>query len=318
VIVKVAPDLTQSTFATIPDGPTGLAFDSSGNLFAAVFNTGDVLKFTPNGTQSTFASGLVNGTGLAFDKNGDLFAADLGAGVIYKITSGGVKTVFATDLGAPGGLAFDRNGNLFAADNGGGMIFKLDIDGTMSTYASGIAGAAGVAFDAAGNMFVASNTDGSILKFTPEGVQSTFATGLAQATFLGFEPVPEKLLNVSARAFVQSGDQVLIGGFIVGGNSLSNNLVVIRALGPSLAQSAVPNPLPDPVLELRDASGAVIASNDNWQETQKTQIMASGLAPADTHESVILTRLPEGKYTAVVRSADERTGIALVEVYNAH
>ena len=318
VILKVAPDMAQSVFATIPDGPTGLAFDGSGNLYTAVFNTGNVLKFTPDGTQTTFASGLTNATGLAFDKDGNLFAADLGSGVIYKITSGGVKSVFASGLGGTGGLAFDRSGNLWATDNTGGIVYKLTSDGAISTYASGIAGAAGVAFDDAGNAFVASNVDGTILKFTPEGIESTFASGLAQATFLAFEPVTEKLLNVSARAFVQSGDQVLIGGFIVGGNSLVNNLVLVRALGPSLAQMAVPNPLPDPVLELRDASGLVIASNDNWRETQQTEIMASGLAPSGWRESAILMRLPAGKYTAVVHSADDRAGIALVEVYNAH
>jgi sugar lactone lactonase YvrE len=316
-IVKIAPDGSQSVFATIPEGPTGLAFDVSGNLFASVFNSGVVLKFTPDGTQTTFASGLTNATGLAFDKDGNLFAADFDGGAIYKITASGVKSTFVSGLSAPGGLVFDRSGNLFAADNLDGTIYKFSPDGTRSTFASGVTGAAGVVFDNDGNLFVASNTDGTISKFTPDGTKSTFASGLAQATFLAFEPVPEKLLNVSARAFVQTGDNVLIGGFIVGGSSLLNNLVVIRAIGPSLSQAGVANPLPDPTLEVRDASGAIIASNDNWQDTQEAQIMASGLAPTDAHESVILTRLPAGAYTAIVRSADDTTGIALVEIYNA-
>jgi len=317
VVVKVAPDGIQSAFATIPEGPTGLAFDGSGNLFVGVFNTGAVLKFTPDGTQSTFVSGLTNATGLAFDKDGNLFAADLGAGVIYKITGPGVKSPFASGLSGPGGLAFDRAGNLFAADNVSGIIYKFTTDGIMSTFASGITGAAGVVFDGDGNLFVASNADGTIFKFTPDGIKSTYASGLAKSTFLAFEPGPQKLLNVSARAFVQDGDNVLISGFIVGGSSLLNNPVVIRALGPSLSQAGVANPLPDPKLELRDASGAIIASNDNWQDTQKAQIMTSGLAPADPHESVILTQLPAGGYTATVRAADDTTGIALVEIYNA-
>jgi sugar lactone lactonase YvrE len=316
-VVRVAPDGTQTTFANIPEGPTGLAVDNSGNLFVAVFNKGAVLKFTPNAAQSTFVSGLTNATGLAFDKDGNLFAADLGGGVIYKITGPGVKSPFASGLSGPGGLAFDRSGNLFAADNVSGMIYKFTPDGTMSAFASGVPGAAGVAFDGGGNLFVASNADGTIYKFTPDGSKSTFASGLAGSTFLAFEPVPQKLLNVSARSFVQGGDNVLIGGFIVGGSSLLNNLVVIRAIGPSLSQAGVANPLPDPTLEVRDASGAIIASNDNWQNTQKAQIMASGVAPADTHESVILTQLPAGEYSAIVRSADDTPGIALVEIYNA-
>ena len=316
-IIKVAPDGTQSVFATVPEGPTGLAFDGSGNLFAAVFNSGVVLKFTPEGAQSTFASGLVNATGLAFDKDGALFAADLGGGSIYKITAAEVKTTFASGLSGPGGLAFDRAGNLFAGDNISGIIYKFTPEGTMSTYASGVSGAAGLAFDGEGNLFVASNSDGTIFKFAPDGSKSTFAAGLTASTFLAFEPVPEKLLNVSARAFVQSGDNVLIAGFIVGGSSLLNNLLVIRAIGPSLSQAGVANPLSDPTLEVRDASGAIIASNDNWQDTQATQITASGLAPIDPLESVILTRLPAGKYTAIVRSADDAPGISLVEIYNA-
>ncbi len=128
--------------------------------------------------------------------------------------------------------------------------------------------------------------------------------------------MPQKLLNVSARAFVQGGDNVLIGGFIVGGNSLLNNLVVIRALGPSLSRNGVTNPLPDPKLELHDASGAIIAANDDWQDTQKAQIMASGLAPTNAKEPAILTRLPAGQYTAIVGNADDTTGIGLLEVYS--
>ena len=124
-------------------------------------------------------------------------------------------------------------------------------------------------------------------------------------------------MNASARAFVHTGDNVLIAGFVVGGNSLPNTLVVVRAIGPSLSQAGVINPLPDPRLELHDASGALIASNDNWQDTQEAQIMAYGLAPADAHESVILTRLPAGGYTAVVRGVGDSAGIALAEIYNA-
>jgi hypothetical protein len=111
--------------------------------------------------------------------------------------------------------------------------------------------------------------------------------------------------NVSARAFVQSGDNVLIAGFIVGGSSLLNNLLVIRAIGPSLSQAGVANPLPDPTLEVRDASGAIIASNDNWQDTQELKSRPPGWPPTDPLESVILTRLPAGGYTAIVRSADD-------------
>ncbi len=315
-VVKIAPDGTQSAFAAIPDGPTGLAFDGSGNLFVSVFNTGVILKFTPDGAQSAFASGLGNATGLVFDREGNLFVADLTAGAIYKFTSAGIRTTLASGLSGPAALVFDSSGNLLVTDNVDGLIYKFTPDGTMSTFASGIPGAAGVVFDGDGNLFVASNADGTISKLTPDGTKSAFASGLAEATFLAFEPLPQKLLNASARAFVQTGDNVLIAGFIVGGNSLLNNPVVARAIGPSLSQAGVANPLLDPKLELHDDSGAIIASNDNWQDSQKAQIMASGFAPADAHESVIVTQLPAGRYTAIVRGAGDTTGIALVEIYN--
>jgi hypothetical protein len=121
---------------------------------------------------------------------------------------------------------------------------------------------------------------------------------------------------VSARGSIGTGDNVLIGGFILGGNALANNAVVVRAIGPSLSHSGITNPLSDPTLELHNASGAIIASNDNWQDTQAAQIMASGLAPIDPHESAIFATLPAGNFTAIVRGAGGMTGVALVEIYN--
>jgi hypothetical protein len=213
-------------------------------------------------------------------------------------------------------VAFDQNGELFVTDNTGGTLFEISTDGQTTILGSNMSGAAGVAFDNQGNMFVASNSQGTISKFAPDGEQTTFASGLANPSFLAFEPVSEKLLNVSARGLIQGSEQVLIGGFIVGGNALPNNLVVIRAVGPSLAQAGVSNPLLDPVLELHDATGVVIASNDNWQDTQRAQIMALGLSPSDARESAIVKQLPAGNYTAVVRGTDDSAGTALVEVFN--
>jgi len=96
----------------------------------------------------------------------------------------------------------------------------------------------------------------------------------------------------------------------------ANNAVVARAIGPSLSQAGVTNPLTNPTLELYDSSGALIASNDDWQDTQEAEIMASGLAPSDPNESAIFATLPAGNFTAVVRGADDTTGVALVEVYS--
>lgn len=316
-ILEFTPAGAQITFSSeVMAGPTGLAFDAAGNLFAGEFNSGTVYKLAPDGSKSIFVSGLTNPTGLAFDRTGNLFVADLGGGTVFKVTTTGVTSSFAAGLVNPAGLAFDAAGNLFVSDLGGGAIYKFAPDGTQSTFASGLSGPAGLAFDGSGNLFAGDNTSSVILKFTPDGTMSTFASGLNTPTFIAFEPITEKFRNVSARGFVQTGDNVLIGGFILGGSALPNNAVVVRAIGPSLAAAGVTEPLQDPLLELHDGSGALIATNDNWQDTQEAQITASGLAPTDPHESVILTALPSGNYTAIVRGVGDTTGVALLEIYN--
>jgi len=129
--------------------------------------------------------------------------------------------------------------------------------------------------------------------------------------------------NISTRAFVQTGDNVVIGGFIVRG--AERKKVVIRAIGPELTQHGVPNALANPTLELHDHTGALIASNDNWGTTiiggiitmnQVAAIRASGYAPSDSRESAMIVNLPPGSYTAIVRGVDNTTGVALVEVYD--
>jgi glucose/arabinose dehydrogenase len=126
-----------------------------------------------------------------------------------------------------------------------------------------------------------------------------------------------RLGNISGRASVQTGANVLISGFIIGQN-IGAAKVVVRALGPSLAQSGIADPLGDPTLELRDNNGALLSNNDNWQDdtNQAAQISASGLAPNNAQESAIATSLLPGMYTAIVAGRNGGTGIGLVEVYN--
>jgi hypothetical protein len=95
-----------------------------------------------------------------------------------------------------------------------------------------------------------------------------------------------------------------------------NCALLFRALGPSLTAFGVPGALQDPTLQLFNSSGVVIAFNDNWKDTQQSQIQATGLAPTDDRESAIYATLPAGAYTAIVRGANNTTGVALVEVYN--
>ena len=121
--------------------------------------------------------------------------------------------------------------------------------------------------------------------------------------------------NISTRSFVQTGNDVMIGGFIVHGNQAKS--VILRAIGPELSQFGVPNPLADPTLELHNGNGALIASNDNWQDSNQVQeIQNSGHAPEDPSESAIIANLPPDNYTAIVRGVNRTTGVALVEVYD--
>src|SRR4051812_29355956 len=137
--------------------------------------------------------------------------------------------------------------------------------------------------------------------------------GSFTVTISGPPPAPAQLLNVSTRLRVQTGENVLIGGFIVTGNA--SKKVIARALGPSLANFGLTGVLQDPTINLNGPGGS-IASNDNWKDTQQTAIQASGLAPADDHESALIATLSPGNYTAVVQGKDQTTGLGLVEVYD--
>ena len=123
-----------------------------------------------------------------------------------------------------------------------------------------------------------------------------------------------KLANISARGYVDSNN-VLIGGIIEGGNGIANDEVVVRALGPQLKASGVPNALDDPTLELRDKNGSLLAFNDDWT-TNSSQLTYTGLAPSNNAESAMRVSLPAGNYTAIVRAKGSSGGVALVEFYD--
>jgi hypothetical protein len=123
---------------------------------------------------------------------------------------------------------------------------------------------------------------------------------------------PVSLANISTRGVVQTGDKVLIGGFIIAGTQ--NKRVLLRAIGPSLPSA---HKLMNPVLELHDGAGALIAFNDNWGDASNRQEIANtGAAPANALESAIAITLAPGHYTAIVRGAGNSSGVALVEGYD--
>ena len=129
--------------------------------------------------------------------------------------------------------------------------------------------------------------------------------------------VASKLANISTRGFIRPGDNVMIGGFILG-NSGTNTNVIVRGIGPSLSQLGLNNVLADPTLELRDSNGALLVANDNWQDNSLSapKLMARGLAPSRPEESGIFASLPPGAYTAILTGKNGQIGLGLVEVYN--
>lgn len=140
------------------------------------------------------------------------------------------------------------------------------------------------------------------------GVVDMFDIGLAANA---------RLANVSSRGKIGTGDNVLIGGFFAGPQTAAVTGVVFRAIGPSLSNFGVPQPMQDPMIEIHNGNGDVIASNDDWQSSQKTEIEAAGLAPSDPRESAILLRnFDPGPYTAIVLGKNNATGVGLVEIYD--
>ena len=130
------------------------------------------------------------------------------------------------------------------------------------------------------------------------GKNSTPGIALVEVYELFGPGLNSKLGNVSGRGSVGTGDNVLIGGFIVG--DVGSGTVVVRALGPSLASFGVSQPLSDPILTIYDSNGSAIAANDNWQnDNNAIDVQRNGLAPPNALESAIVLRLPPGAYTAV-------------------
>jgi hypothetical protein len=120
--------------------------------------------------------------------------------------------------------------------------------------------------------------------------------------------------NISSRGFVETDDNVMIGGFILG-NRTGNSKVLIRAIAPSL-KSQLPEAMDDPVLELHDRNGATIATNDNWKDNQRAEIEATGIPPTHDLESAMVRIVAPAAYTAIVRGKNNTISVAVVEIYN--
>ena len=196
---------------------------------------------------------------------------------------------------------YDSSGNLFASNND-----------WQESQAQALRDA---------NLAPSNNLESAILATLAPGAYTVVLRGNASATGIGLIEIYDlqisassKLANLSTRGLVGGNQNVMIGGTIVTGPDIAR--VGFRALGSSLAAAGIANPLSDPQLDLFDADGARIASNNNWKDSQQAAIASAGLAPANDLESAIVIDLAPGNYTAVVSGVNGATGVALVEAYH--
>jgi hypothetical protein len=153
--------------------------------------------------------------------------------------------------------------------------------------------------------------------YSDEMTPAATGVGLFELYDLHLNTTVGRAGNVSTRGQVGTGGSVLIGGFIIGGGSQTKD-VIVRGIGPSLANSGVANSLSDPTLELHDGNGATVQSNNDWQQQNPnaTMIASLGFGPSDPRESALFATLSPGNYTAVVQGVNGATGVGLVEVYD--
>jgi hypothetical protein len=149
--------------------------------------------------------------------------------------------------------------------------------------------------------------------YTAVVLDANNTSGVALFELYDLDPPSSQLLNLSTRGSVLTLDRVLIGGFVTYGDEPASFL--LRAIGPSLASSGVPDPLLDPFLQLYNSEGSLILQNDNWRSDQEQLILSTGLAPSNDLEAAIYASLPPGPYSAIVQGVNNSTGTALFEVF---
>lgn len=356
-IRKIAPDGTVSTWAGQTgnpgwaDGvgtaaqfvePAGLAIDGAGNIFVADRLAATIRKITPDGVVSTYAGqpgmpGSFNGApdvarfaapqSVAVDRLGNVFVGD-GNGTIRKITPDRFVALFAGDpherratdgplavarFGSIDGLAIDPLRNIFVADATSNQLRRISPGGIVTTVA-GVAASYGgtdgtdnavrfnyptaLALDAFGNIYVADSANNTIRK----AVSFT------------------RLVNLSVRSHVGSGDQTLIAGFVVTG--VDPKPLLIRGIGPGLVSMGVSTAVADPEFKVHNYTGQAFLANDNWGGSPAlssifTTLGAFPLNP-DSKDAAVYTTVAPGPYTVHLDNVSGAPGVALIEVYDGN
>ncbi|HEV2806602.1 MAG TPA: choice-of-anchor tandem repeat GloVer-containing protein [Chthoniobacterales bacterium] len=330
-IFKTDTDGNLTTLASF-NSATGLAprgkliFDNGlfygRTTFGGANNTGTFFSATPEGAITAIASfpagtspnSLIRGT------DGNFYGTTFNGGAnnlgtVFRLTKSGTLTTFAsmdaTTGNGPLGVIEAIDGNFYGVTAGNfqvpGGIFQLTRDGILTSL---------FRFDAAHGTDPAANlmqaSDGHLYR-------TTAGNGPSHAGVVYRVVLPRKpLLNISTRVRVLTGENVLIGGFIISGTDPKK--VIVRGIGPSLSGVGIAEPLADPTLELHQGD-ATLAMNDDWKlrtdgGSQQAEIEATGLAPANAVESALVATLNPGSYTVILAGKNQGSGIGVVEVYD--
>ena len=304
-----APNGTEDLYASIDDRlfiinkNTGAATPVSTDVLDFGFSSVSGLVFAPGaGTLGNISTRAFVGTGDNVTIGGLIVRGTPAKRVLFRGIGPSISGTVAGSLQNP----------VLELFNSAGVSLETNDNWQQSAQQSEIAASGLAPTDA---------KEAAILRSLPEGNFTVVLSGADNTTGVGVVEAYDlelggtaKLVNLATRGQVQTGERVLIGGLIISGSA--SQRMVLRAIGPSLANSNVPGPLQDPTLELVDANGVRVAFNDNWRTDQEADITASGLAPTDDRESAIVRDLAPADYTAIVRGAGDTTGIGLVETYN--
>lgn len=319
---------------------------ANGNLFVVSSNETDVLELTPTGDLVQYLplpAGVSGLSGIAFNESGDEAWLSNTSGTVYhlggflgdaglsnistrlrvetgdKVLIGGFivsgsapKTVIVRAIGPSLPLSnklANPNLELFGAS---GMIASNDNWQDAPNKQEIIDSSLAPVNDLESAILITLPGDAGYTAIV-RGADDESGVGLVKVYDLN-QADDTQLANISTRGFVQTGDNVMIVGFILGG-ATGTATVLIRALGPSLTDAGVSDALPDPTLELHDGNGALLSSNDNWKESQQAEIEATGIPPTKDLESALLETLSPGAYTAIVIGQGGVTGVGLIEVY---
>jgi sugar lactone lactonase YvrE len=335
IIYRFTPGASRTTFASSLNGPHGIAFDGSGNLFACDYNSGNLYRFTPGGTRTTFASTLNNPGNVYFEPSANnllnlstraLVGTQTGVLIGGFILQGSAQTTVVL-------RAIGPSLSPFFGDDALEDPFLEIFDASQTSLGSNDnwqSGPDAAAIQAAG--LAPTHALESALRITlPAGNYTAVVRGVGDATFVGgFQPgltgigVVElydlqqsrnRAGNIATRGTVLSGQNVMIAGCIIGGGQAKE--IIARGIGPSLRNFGVNDAVDNPRLELVNANGVTLATNDDWQQGgDASTIQSRGFAPGSTLEAALLATLAPGAYTVIESPAPNQSGIGLIEIYD--